>query len=197
MPPSLVLASTSPIRRKLLTDAGLSFASRSPLVDEAAIKRAHPDLAPDLLALRLAEAKALAILEPNPYTIVIAADQILALEATTFDKPDSITAARSQLTTLRGKTHSLLSAVTCAQDNKIIWRHVAQAHLTMRNFTGVFLDEYIAACQNGIVTSVGAYKLEERGIQLFDRIDGDYFTILGLPLLPLLQFLRTQGAAQS
>lgn len=192
--PPIILASTSRIREKLLRNAGVTFTSTAPAVDEAKLKKDNPELDASRLALLLAEAKATAVSVMNPEAIVIGADQVLADGPRIYDKPKSIVEARHQLTMLRGKSHKLVSAVSCADHGGILWSHADEARMTMRMFSDEFLDTYVRECGNDVVASVGAYKLEERGIQLFESIAGDYFTILGLPLLPLLDFLRRQDA---
>ena len=190
----LVLASTSSIRRELLTRAGLVFEVVRPDVDEDGLKRAAKGLKPGELALSLAAAKAISVANRMPDTLVIGADQVLNLEGRAFDKPGSLLEAGRQLKELRGKRHVLETALCCAADGKVVWQHVGQATLAMRSFTDGFLELYLERMGPEVTTSVGAYKLEGLGIQLFDSIAGDYFTILGLPLLPLLDYLRRKGA---
>jgi septum formation protein len=190
----LVLASTSRIRADLLAKAGLDFDAVRPEVDETELKKASRGLAPGDLALSLASAKAVSVANRMPDALVLGADQILNLEGRVFDKPESQEAARRQLLDLRGRSHVLETALCCARGNAVVWRYLDQATLTMRSFTDGFLDDYLLHTGREVTTSVGAYKLEGLGAQLFDTIEGDYFTILGLPLLPLLDFLRRQGA---
>lgn len=190
----LVLASTSPIRRTLLAGAGLVFDAVRPDVDEAQLKAEAKGLLPAELAVSLAAAKAVSVANRVPDALVMGADQVLNFEGRVFDKPESPAAARDHLRQLRGKGHILETALCCAEGGKIVWQHHGQATLTMRSFSDEFLDDYLARMGQDVTTSVGAYKLEGAGIQLFDSIAGDYFTILGLPLLPLLDFLRRQGA---
>lgn len=190
----LVLASTSRIRGELLTRAGLAFDSVRPEVDENELKKTSRALSPGDLALSLAAAKAVSVANRMPEALVLGADQVLNLEGRAFDKPESPEAARRQLIDLRGRSHVLETALCCALEGKIVWRHLDQATLTMRSFSDGFLDEYLRQMGPEVTTSVGAYKLEGLGAQLFATIEGDYFTILGLPLLPLLDFLRRQGA---
>lgn len=189
----IILASTSRIRQKLLDSAGLTFSSRSPVVDEELSKAKNPDLPPQSLASLLAREKALSIAKPGTDILAIGADQVLAFEGHILNKPSSPADAATQLLRLRGRTHCLISAISCAENGRTIWNHVGEARLTMRDFSDSFLCDYVATCGAEIVTSVGGYKLEERGIQLFSSIEGDYFDILGLPLLPLLAFLRQHG----
>lgn len=193
---TIVLASASAIRRRLLTNAGIDFRAETSDVDEAAVK-AELKLPPGPLAMHLAEAKAIAVSRNHGSALVVGADQVLALGEAIFDKPQDSAEARSQLLALRGKAHELHSAAACARDGKIVWTHHDAAQLTMRKFSDAFLDRYLELAPAAITSSVGAYKLEETGIQLFDQITGDYFTILGLPLLPLLAFLRERGEVRT
>lgn len=172
----------------------MQFSTAKPPVDEAELKAAMPEAGIKAVAQALARAKALALSKPGDMTIVIGADQTLEHDGKLFDKPDTLSQAERQLQTLRGTTHQLHSAVACAQDGKIIWEDVSTATLTMRDFSDAELHRYLKLVGDKALTSVGAYQIEGPGLSLFDRIDGDYFTILGLPLLPLLAFLRQQGA---
>ena len=161
-------------------------------VDEAAIKREarHGGESAIGVAVILATEKARAVSERDPDSLVIGADQLLASGAVWFDKPRDLGEAREQLLGLRGRTHVLATAVCVAQNGVPVWRATSTPELTMRRFSEKFLDEYLAAEGEALLGSVGAYRLESRGIQLFSRIRGDYFAILGLPLLELLGFLR-------
>jgi septum formation protein len=188
----IILASASLSRRRLLEAAGIACRAVPSGIDEEAIKGA--DLRLHELPLELAKAKGLAISEQIPAAIVIGADQILVCDGERFDRPRTVEAAGDQLKRLRGKTHELKTAVSCALEGSIQWSHTEDAWLTMRNFSDEWLRSYLAAEGAGLADSVGGYKLEERGIQLFSRIEGDYFAILGLPLLPLLEFLRSREA---
>jgi septum formation protein len=190
----LVLASTSWIRGELLTKAGLVFEAVRPEVDENELKKTSTALSPGDLALSLAAAKAVSVANRMPDALVLGADQVLNLAGRAFDKPESLEAARRQLVDLRGRSHVLETALCCARGGEIVWQHLGQATLTMRAFSDEFLEAYLRQTGLDVTTSVGAYKLEGLGAQLFDAIEGDYFTILGLPLLPLLDFLRRQGA---
>jgi septum formation protein len=145
-------------------------------------------------AQALAELKAERCSAREPGAAVIGGDQILALEGRWFAKPSSVDEARAQLRSLRGRTHVLTTAVAVAREGKAVWRHVSPAKMTMREFTDAFLDRYLEAEGEAILGSVGGYRLEGRGAQLFSRVEGDYFAILGLPLLPLLAYLRQLGA---
>jgi septum formation protein len=189
MPQSkLILASTSKIRQAVLENAGLVISCKQPNLDEHAAKAKLGSISPKSLAQALAEQKSLSLECRDG--IIIGADQTLSCNSTIFHKPKSLSAARAQLLELRGKTHSLHSALACAQNGKIIWSICDDARLTMRDFSNDYVDHYIKACGDDILSSVGSYKLEKQGVQLFEKIEGDYFTILGLPLLPLLAFLR-------
>lgn len=145
-------------------------------------------------ALALAEAKARKVSQGRPGDLVIGADQGLECEGAWFDKPRDRNEARQQLLALRGRTHRLLSAVAVATDERVLWRHVEEARLTMRVFSDDFLESYLTRSGDDVLQSVGAYRLEGIGAQLFQKIEGEYFTILGLPLFPLLDFLRNEGA---
>lgn len=190
---TVILASTSPIRQTVLRHAGVSFSACPPLTDETQLRKTLGPAKPEDIAAALAEAKACSISERGASELVIGADQVLALAGAIFDKPRDLAEARVHLLALRGKTHELHSALACARGGKIIWRCTKTARLTMRFFSEAFIDSYLTRMGGEATRSVGAYKLEGEGIQLFERIEGDYFTILGLPLLPLLAFLREQG----
>jgi septum formation protein len=194
-PHHLILASTSKIRQTVLQNAGLHIACVPPALDEEAVKVKWGPLPPAKLAIRLAEEKALSLTSDTDF--VIGADQTLSCDDILFHKPASIPAAHLQLTALRGKTHTLHSALACAHQGKIIWSICEEAHLTMRNFSDEYLELYLAANGLDLLTSVGSYKLEKHGVNLFDKIEGDFFTIMGLPLLPLLAFLREQKLVRS
>jgi septum formation protein len=189
----LILASKSTARRVLLEAAGIPLDVQPAEIDERALEA---DMAPDgaaAAAALLASAKARAIATQMPGRLVLGADQTLALGTQRFSKPPDHAAAAAQLRALRGKTHVLHSAVALAHNGNIVFEHSAAARLTMRPFSDKFLDDYLAMAGNAVAASVGGYQLEGPGIQLFERIEGDYFTILGLPLLPLLDFLRQDG----
>jgi septum formation protein len=194
--PDIILASASHSRRRLLEAAGVDFRAVAADVDETAIKRRHDPLKRCFgeLAAQLASRKALAVADQHPGALVIGADQMLVFDGEAFDKPDSTETARSQLLRLRGETHSLQTAVACATGKDVLWSHVEAPRLTMRAFSPGQLDTYLAGEGKAVTETVGGYKIEGPAIQLFDSIAGDYFSILGLPLLPLLAFLRTRGA---
>ena len=189
----LILASGSVVRAKLLTGAGLTFDIEPADVDEGALKKSQTGLAADSLAEVLAQAKAHAVSVDAPDALVIGADQILDCEGRLYDKPVGEQGVRSHLTSLRGRAHRLISAVCVAEAGAISWSNTAVATLTMRDFDDTYIEYYIHQAGPEIQSSVGAYRLEDIGVQLFKRIEGDYFTILGLPLLPLLAFLRQRG----
>jgi septum formation protein len=192
----IVLASTSPIRRQLLRQAGVPFKTARPAVDEPTIATAlkKAGATPAQVADHLAEAKAASVGLILPNAFVIGADQMLECGGRWYDKPADRAAARAQLESLRGKTHRLISAAVIYYEGNVIWRQSDSADMTMRNFTDGFLDSYFEVMPDAALLSVGAYQMEGIGIQLFERFAGDYFTILGLPLLPLLEAMRQVGA---
>lgn len=195
MPKPLVLASGSSARAALLAGAGLAFAVEPSGVDERAVEAPLLDAGatPGAIALHLAEAKAVDVAGRRPEALVLGCDQTLGLGGERFVKPDAAAAARAQLVALRGRVHELHSALTLVADGSIVWRHVSVARMTMRAFSDAVLDDYCRRAGDGVLSSVGCYRLEGLGITLFEAIEGDYFTILGLPLLPLLAELRRQG----
>ena len=192
----VVLASTSEIRRRLLESAGINVRPVPSYVDESAIKRSFGQIsAVDFpkLAGALAAAKAEAVSLRHPAALVIGADQLLRLDDRQFDKPRNLKEAAGQLALLRGNTHELITAVAVARRGAVVLTDCTIANLTMRYFSDDFLNAYIVSMGEDALTSVGAYKIEGRGVQLFHKIEGDYFAILGLPLLPILSFLRREG----
>jgi septum formation protein len=195
MTQTVILASASPSRAAVLQSAGISIECDPASVDEDAVKNAirNKNGSAAQVAEALAEIKAQRVSQRHPNALIIGADQMLHCEDTWYDKPLDTDHARGHLNALRGKTHELLAAVCVVRDGKCLWRHLETARLTMRPFSDSFIDEYIDAVGDAVCLSVGAYQLEGRGAQLFSRIEGDYFTILGLPLLPLLGFLMNQG----
>lgn len=190
--PAIILASASKARRAVLEGAGLRFETRVAGVDEEAIKQAAQaeGISADEAALILADAKAARVARAAPDALVIGADQLLVCEGAWFDKPPDMAAARTHLQRLRARQHELVTALVCHRGGQRIWQHVAKPRLTMRDFSDAFLDAYLAAEGEALLSSVGAYRLEGHGAQLFDRIEGDQPAILGMPLLPLLGFLR-------
>ena len=191
----LILASSSVTRAALLRAAGLDFEARPAAVDEAALKAAAQaeSIPPADAAVLLAEAKAERIARREPEALVIGADQLLVCEERWFDKPEDIAGAREQLRALRGRTHTLFTAMVAWRHGQRVWQHVARPRLTMRDFSEPFLERYLAAEGEAVTYSVGAYRLEGLGIQLFSEVQGEHSAILGLPLLPLLGFLRQHG----
>ena len=196
--PALVLASGSSARRALLLGAGLRFSVKVSAVDEEALKTqllvGHA--APIEIAAVLAAAKAVEVSQTES-GLVIGADQTLDLDGRLFNKPQSLEDLREQLAQLRGQRHSLHSALALAQDGQIVWQEVVSAHLTMRDFSDAFLQAYLADHGQDVLGCVGGYKLESAGVQLFNQIEGDYFTILGLPLTGLLGALRRFGVVMT
>ena len=194
----VILASGSAIRRKLMTDAGLEFEVISKPVDEGAIKEAMLSENARFrdIADALAEAKAMrvSLMEPG---LVIGADQIMVMDDTLFDKPADINEARERLKLMRGKTHFLIGAVVMCEGGVPVWRHIARTKLTMREFSDEFLEDYLLKEGELVTKSVGAYRFEGLGAQLFSKVEGDFFSILGLSLLPVMDYLRTRGAIAS
>jgi septum formation protein len=191
---SVILASKSAARRALLAGAGVTHEADVAGVDEEAVKTTllADGATPRDVADALAELKAIKV-SAKRSGLVIGADQTLDLDGTLYDKAETLEAARERLKALRGKTHKLHSAVVVAKDGAPIWRELATASLTMRDFSDAFLDEYLATEGDQALGSVGCYRLEGPGAQLFSKIEGDYFAILGLPLLGLLDLLRRHG----
>lgn len=192
----LTLASTSGIRRRILTGAGVAFDAVSPGVDEDAAKAELAGAAPQAVALELARRKALAVSAARP-GLVIGADQVLVEGGRLFDKAKTMAEAEARLKQWRGRPHDLVGGVALAESGRIVWDHGETSHLTMRDFSDAFLARYLADAGEQILTSVGCYQLEGLGAQLFARIDGDYFAVLGMPLLPLLDALRAHGGLES
>ena len=187
--PPLILASQSSSRRNLLEAAGVSFMTVSSDVDEYVIKQEHSGSV-ESLCLKLAQAKAQAASSLYPYSYVLGTDQVLECNGQIFNKPNSLPIVRSQLSQLSGQRHRLVNGLVMVKGSKVQWSHTAFATLKMRKLSDTFLDDYIKQIDDNMSSSVGGYQLESRGSQLFEYIDGDYFTILGLPLLPLLAYLR-------
>jgi septum formation protein len=191
----LVLASKSEPRRALLEAAGIPLVIDPADIDERAAEAASPKetATPEGAALLLARAKAFETAKRNTGKIVLGADQTLALGNERFSKPKSREAAREQLKKFSGKTHALHSGIAVVQDDKVLFETVSSAHLTMHDLTEAFLDGYLDAAGDRVMQSVGAYQLESVGVNLFEKIEGDHFTILGMPLMPLLTYFRKSG----
>lgn len=193
----IILASASKARKNMLIDAGLVFRAVPADVDEDKItaQLLQKKASPKKIAAALAEAKALAVAAENPGSLVIGADQVLECGGLLFSKAKDGEEARRTLKALRGKMHNLVSAVCVAQLDKILWRHDDSASLTMHGFDDKFLQHFCSKTADALTQSVGAYQLEKGGAWLFDTIEGDYFTVLGMPLLPLLGYLREEHGA--
>ena len=197
----IVLASNSSGRAALLSGAGIEFEKHAADLDERAIEQAltidgvRPD--PVDVAIVLARAKAEHISARHDDAYVIGADQVLALGDQIFEKPATMDIARHNLLKFRGQTHYLHAAICVARNGETIWDHAESAAMTMRNFSTDFLANYLVTAGESVKTSVGAYRLEESGTHLFEKIEGDYFTILGLPLIPLLNFFREKRLVES
>ena len=194
----LILASRSPIRAKLLQQSGIDFESVTALVDEEMMKASmlseqapHRDIAD-----KLAEIKAIKVSQKHPENFVLGCDQILSFNGEIFSKPKNKEELRDQLMALRSSRHELLSAAVIYQNAQPIWRFVGTARLTMRDFSETFLDNYIDQNWKLVENCVGGYQIEAEGIQLFQRVEGDYFSILGMPLLEILNFLTVRGVIQ-
>jgi septum formation protein len=195
----LVLASASKIRQTLLHNAGVPFTAQPVPVDEAQMRDAlQADGAPPRdIADALAEMKARKAASRFPQALTLGSDQVLAIEGEVLGKPDTRAEAAAQLRRLRGKTHQLLSAAVIYADGAPVWRHVGVVRLTMRAFSDAFLDAYLDRNWPGLSETVGAYKLEEEGVRLFSQVNGDYFCVLGLPLLELVGYLGTRGVIET
>jgi septum formation protein len=189
----LVLASKSEVRRRILEDAGIPLEVVPADIDERGIEAHAGQLTPGEVAAVLAQEKARVVAVRLPGRLVLGADQTLALGERSFTKPADRAAAGEQLLALRGRLHELHSAIALVRNGVVLFEHRAVARLTMRAFSDEFLDDYIAAAGDAVTASVGCYQVERLGIQLFERIEGDHFTIMGLPLLPLLDSLRRGG----
>lgn len=191
----MILASSSPIRLQMLRAAGLTVDAIAPRVDEATIRDAlvAEGAHPRDIADTLAEMKARKVAEKHSDALVLGCDQVLALDRQTFAKPETPDQARAQLRQLRGQSHKLLSAIVAYENAEPVWRHLAEARLTMHAISDAYLDDYVTRTWDSIRHSVGCYKIEEEGVRLFSAISGDHFTILGLPLLPLLAWAGTRG----
>jgi septum formation protein len=190
----LVLASKSEIRRIVLSNAGIPVEIAPANIDERAVEQTSSSRDPGAVASLLAREKAQAIASARPARLVLGADQTLALGAQRFTKPVDRDAAREQLRTLRGKAHALHSAIALMQEGTVLFEHCAVARLTMRDFSDDFLETYLDVAGATATTSVGGYQLEKVGVTLFEKVEGDHFTILGLPMFPLLTEFRRIGA---
>jgi len=195
----VVLASTSATRARLLRAAGVGCRGQAPGIDEEAAKAAlrARGAAPAELAAELARLKALAVSETCPGALVVGADQVLAVDGRSFDKPADRAAARAQLRALRGRGHELITATCLTRRGAVVWEHSERARLVMRALSDRFIEDYLSALGEAALDSVGGYQIEGLGAQLFERIEGDYFAILGLSLLPLLGALRAHRAIAS
>ncbi len=191
----VILASASAVRARILADAGVPHTVRPAAVDEAAMRDSlrAADAGSENAAVALAELKAKQVSQSEPAALVIGADQILECERTWFEKPADRNTAGATLRTLRGRAHVLATGVAVAHGAAIVWRHSERSIMTMRNFSDDFIESYLDEIGDAATLSVGAYQFEGRGAQLFSQADGDFFAILGLPLLPLLDFLRGHG----
>ncbi|CAA6604846.1 conserved hypothetical protein [Rhodospirillaceae bacterium LM-1] len=189
----IILASASQARMRLLADAGLEVAAEASRIDEAQIKSEQALLSFERLAIFLAQAKARDVSQRHPGKLVLGADQLLDCEGKLYDKPKDGQAAASQLRTLRGKKHRLISAAALVKDGAVLWHHVEEAVLRMRDVSDDFISSYLEREGDLALQSVGAYRLEGLGAQLFETVKGDHFTIQGLPLLALLRELRNRG----
>lgn len=196
MSQNIILASGSEIRKQLLVQAGVDVETIPARIDEDAIRAAleAEDANPRDIADTLAEYKARKISEKRPEALVIGCDQVLEFKGEVLTKAASIEEARKQLLRLRAQRHKLLSAVVVYQGGEPLWRHVGEVRLQMRAFSDSYLNDYLSRNWTSVQQAVGCYKLEEEGVRLFARIEGDYFTVLGLPLVEILNYLTTRGA---
>jgi len=192
-PDPLILASRSNVRQKLLAAAGIPIDVSPADLDERELEALSPSQQSAAVATFLASKKALSVELSNPGRLVLGADQLLALDGKRFSKPGDRASARAQLLALSGRTHTLYSAIAFVQNASVLFEHVSSARMTMRALSDRFLDHYLDVVGEAATESVGAYQLEGIGIQLFERVEGEYFTVLGLPLMEVLDFLRQQG----
>lgn len=189
----LILASGSQIRRQIMLDAGIEFETIKSDVDEDQLKQAHTELSPAAIALLLAEAKAVQVSNRYPDALVLGADQTMELAGALLDKLPRRDLARQRLFAIRGRPHQLHSGLALAQAGKPVWQHQQSSTLWVRDFSDAFLDQYLSRAGDELTASVGAYAFEGLGAQLFERVEGDFHAVLGLPLLPVLDELRHQG----
>jgi septum formation protein len=192
-PDPLILASRSKVRRKLLAAAGVPVDARPADLDERELEARAPSQQPGAVATFLASKKALSVGVSDPGRLVLGADQLLALDGKRLSKPGDRATARAQLLELSGRTHTLYSAIAFVQNASVQFEYVSTARMTMRSLSDRFLEQYLDLVGGAATESVGAYQLEGLGIQLFERVDGEYFTVLGLPLIQVLDFLRRRG----
>ena len=195
----IVLASESKTRQSILRQAGVEFDVKPARIDEEAIIKSllTDGATTNDIVDALAEYKALRVAGSNPDGLIIGSDQILVCEKKIYSKAQNMEQAKTTLKELRGKSHQLLSAAVIFEDGKPVWRTVSRAQLFMRNYSDEYLDDYLKYCGSDILSSVGCYFLEDKGVNLFSRIQGDYFTVLGFPLLDVLEFLRNRGVIPS
>ena len=195
-PNKIVLASTSPTRRRILAAAGVAFDAVPPAADEPRLKEdlRRRGTSPAAMARDLARAKAESVAGRYPGTIVVGSDQVLDLDGEALDKPPDLAAAAAQLELLSGRSHDQVSCVCAVRDGGVIWSHEGRATLRMRRLSDAFIARYLEDVGAAALNGPGAYQIEGLGAQLFESIDGDFFTVLGLPLLPLLDVLRKEGA---
>ncbi|WP_339768968.1 nucleoside triphosphate pyrophosphatase [uncultured Pseudosulfitobacter sp.] len=199
MPQSIILASGSSIRADMLTQAGIAFEVMKPRVDEESVKvgMLAEQAKPRDIADTLAEIKARKISDKMPGVFVLGCDQVLDHRGTLLSKPETPEDAVTQLTALRGDTHSLLSAAVICENGEPIWRHIGQVRVRMRDASDAYIQDYVDRNWDSIRHSVGGYKIEEEGVRLMASIEGDYFSVLGMPLLQLLAFLTVRGVVQA
>ena len=194
---NLILASASRTRSQILLNAGIDFNIQVSNIDESVIKKQLKSKKPEEIAIKLATLKAQEIAKLYEDALVIGADQILECDGLLFNKPTNVDETRSNLEFLRGKTHRLISAVCVVCNNEKLWGITDNVYLTMRELSDEFIDFYVQKAGKDVYSSVGGYRLEDFGAQLFTQINGDFFSVLGLPLLPLLEFLRYKKIIKS
>jgi septum formation protein len=196
-PKNIILASASKVRRQMLLDAGVVFKAETSNIDEAIIKSTAKKKLCAEIAQELAIEKAQAVSKRHPTAFVIGADQILECDGILFDKPIDLADAACHLKKMRGKTHCLITSACVVCNGQLVWRFTDEVFLSMRNLTDNFIEKYLNLVGEEALLSVGGYQLEKQGAQLFTNIKGDFFTVLGLPLLPLLNFLRTENVLET